>query len=66
MNIHTLIRILDRYLKWSKEWENPKQALDQAFGGLMIDAGPRMMTPMLRQSIPLKMKNDCAIFNPSL
>lgn len=36
MNIHTLIRFLDRYLKWCKERENPERALSQAFGGLTM------------------------------
>lgn len=36
MNINALIRFLDRYLKWCKEWEKPEQALNQAFGGLTM------------------------------
>lgn len=36
MNINTLIRFLDRYLKWCKEWEFPERALHQAFGGLTM------------------------------
>lgn len=36
MNIYMLIRFLDRYLKWCKEWENPERALSQAFGGLTM------------------------------
>ena len=36
MNIHALIRFLDRYLKWAKEWDNPERAFSQAFGGLTM------------------------------